>query len=88
MKKLILLYFTFLLVAQCSAQYLNSNKYAIQTFRLALINRLSLRVPQPDLEKADEATKLAHFREKYYQSSNFPADIVSVYPNTAPTSEA
>ena len=47
-----------------------------------------MRTPQPDLEKADSATKLTYFREKFYQSPNFPNDILSIYPSTSPSSES
>lgn len=76
-----LVFSTLLIAVVMSAvqtQYVSGSKFATETPRLSLVSRISFRV-QPDLEKESSATKIEYVNTKFFDSSNFPNELITFH---------
>ena len=68
-----------LLSLAVESQYVGTNDYAVQSVRISLVSRLSFRIPQPDLDNAPEGEKVEYFRKYFFNSPDFPLNIIKFH---------
>lgn len=60
---------------------MKNTQFAINPLRQSLVTRVSLK-PDIELDKSSTEVKLKHFRDVYFDSPDFPNNIVKLYSKT------